>query len=529
MRFIQRTVIRIAALLLATVGCFPDPTAPARVMPVVASLTITPGEPASLALGASLVLQADARDSAGTAIMAPVSWSSSDQSIVALNIPQRTNMKGVIVYALRVGSATITASGGSRSATLQVVVRAPGPVATIAVTSGGSIAVGNTLQITFTQRDSNGVLLTSTVPEFSSSDSTVLRVSATGLATPLAQGTAVVSATNNGKVGSATISVTAGARAFVWTAMVGMVDLGVLPGFVISKALAVSAAGHIAGTVSTAGASLTRAFVRAPGGSSTMRDLGVLAAGGQSGALGVNGAGQVVGYATTADGAKHAVLWSADGAIQDLGTLPGDTHSEARAINDSGQVVGWSERGPNIKPFIWTAADGMRRLPGVQEGRAFAINGAGVVAGQSSGRPFVWSALGGFRSLPLITGDTAGIALAINSLGEAVGMSTGCVSAYYYDDDCTAVEHPMSWPAGGGVGGLGNSAGFGVGSGGPFVRVQGINGSRQMVGLTIDVRALLWDGGGGTSRALGVLPNRIESTAAAINDLGHVVGWSGNP
>lgn len=530
MSFIPRTVLRIAALLLATVGCFSDPTTPVRVVPVIATLAITPGEPASLALGGSLVLLADARDSAGTSIQAPVSWSSSAPSIVALHNAQSTSTQVVRAIARAVGSATITVSGGSRSATLQVVVRAPGPVATIEVTSGRSIALGNTLQITVSQRDSNGVRLASALPVFTSSDSTVLRVSDTGLATPVAQGTAIVSATNNGQVGSVTISVTAGARAFLWTAMAGMVDLGVLPGFAVSKAFAVSAAGHIAGTVTTAGASLTHAFVRAPGVSSTMRDLGALTDGGQSGATGVNRAGQVVGYATTVGGATHAVLWNADGAIQDIGTLPGDTHSEARAINDSGQVVGWSGRGPNIKPFIWTVADGMRRIPGLQEGDAFAINSAGVVAGQSSGRPFVWSALGGFRSLPMITGDSAGSAFAINSLGETVGMSIGCdVPIYYYDDCNDAVEHPLFWPAVGGIIQLRNSAGVGTSSGHLFVRVLGINSSGQMVGISADLRALLRDERGGTSRALGVLPKRIESTAAAINDLGHVVGWSGNP
>ena len=455
---------------------------------------------------------------------APLSWSSSDPSIVALNDRQQPTAQGVSAYARGVGSATLTVISGSKSASVSVVVRAPGPVATITLTPVRSVALGSTLQIIVAQRDSDGVALTTTMPTFLSSDSTILRVSATGLMTALAEGSATVSATNNGKIGSATISVTAGARAFVWTALAGMIDLGVLPGFAVSKATAVSAMGHIAGTMMTADASLSHAFVRAPGVTGAMRDLGALTDGGQSGALGVNGVGQVVGYATTAADVKRAALWSASGDIQDLGTLPGDLESEARAINDAGQVVGWSGRGGNTQSFLWTAAEGMRRIPGTENGGAFAINSTGMVAGQSRDRPFVWSASLGLRSLPMIEDHDTGSAFALNNLGEAVGVSIGCDELTNYYGDCyQPSEYPLLWPATGGFVEL-KTAGFGPG---PGVRVSGINRSGQMAGVGAGGRALLWDAG--SSRDLGVLPNRIQSTATAINDLGQVVGWSGNP
>ena len=233
-----RAVARIIAILLVTAGCFPDSTAPARVVREVASVTITPLQSGSFALGSSIILQADARDSAGASMYASLSWLSSDPSIVVLNRSQQPYARGVSAYAVGVGITTITVSSGSKSASVSVVVRAPGPVATIALTVPRSVALGTTLQITVAQRDSDGVALRSTMPTFLSSDSTVLRVSATGLVTALAEGSATVSATNNEKIGSATISVTAGARAFVWTALAGMIDLGVLPGFAVSKATA---------------------------------------------------------------------------------------------------------------------------------------------------------------------------------------------------------------------------------------------------------------------------------------------------
>ena len=523
-----RTVTCIIGVLIGTAGCLGDVASPTAVVEV-ASVTIVPAELSSLALNQSVTLQAVLRDNNGAVVLtAPLGWTSSDPSIVRIDDPRTKYAKGALAIAQRVGTATITANSGLKEATITITVRAPGPVTTVVLTSAtAAVALGTTSQVTAVLRDSDGVQLEAPVPSFASSDSTVVTVSSSGLAVARAQGTATLSATSNGKIGSMTVTVTAAARAFVWTAATGMMDLGILPGFVTSKAFAVSTAGHVAGSMSTVAESLSHAFLWSPGLTAVMRDLGGLTGTGQSEAFGVNSTGRVVGYATTARGAKHAVLWSPNGAIQDLGTLNGGNESAALAINDLGQVVGWTRSGRQTQPFIWTEAAGMRAMLG--SGVALAINQAGVVAGQTGYRPFLWSASLGAALLPIIKGDYEGSVLAINNLGETVGASIGCSddpNFYYYDDnDCyDAVEHPVYWASMNPPVDLRSAPGVG----GVFARAAGINNSRQVVGMSNGRHAILWSAANGL-RDLGVLPNRRLSVATAINDAGVVVGWSGNP
>ena len=522
-----RAVTCAIGVLFGTAGCLGDVASPVAVVEV-ASVTIAPAELSSLALNQSVILQAVLRDNNGAVVSAaPLGWSSSDPSIVRIDAQRTKYAKGALAIAQRVGTATITANSGLKEATVTITVRAPGPVTTVVLTSAtAAVALGTTSQVTAILRDSDGVQLAAPVPTFASSDSTVVSVSSSGLVIARAQGTATLSAMSNGKIGALTITVTAAARAFLWTAETGMTDLGILPGFVTSKAFAVSTAGHVAGSMSTVAESLSHAFLWSPGLTAAIRDLGGLAGAGQSEAFGVNSTGQVVGYATTAGGAKHAVLWSPNGAIQDLGTLYGGNESVALAINDLGQVVGWTRRGLQTQPFIWTETAGMRAIMG--SGVAFAINQAGVAAGQSGDRPFVWSASSGAALLPIIKGDNEGSVLAINNAGETVGASIGCSddpNSYYFDDDCySAVEHPVFWASVNALVDLRNAPGVG----GVFARAAGINNSRQVVGMSNRRRAILWSAANGL-RDLGVLPNRSLSAATAINDAGRVVGWSGNP
>jgi probable HAF family extracellular repeat protein len=287
--------------------------------------------------------------------------------------------------------------------------------------------------------------------------------------------------------------------------------------------------------MSTVADSLTHAFVRAPGLSGAIRDLAGLDVNGRSTAFGVNSSGIVVGSATTADGARHAVSWSSGGTIQDLGMLAGDVESEARAINDAGQVVGWSRNRLGVpRGFIWTATTGMRPLDAVaQIGPAFAINQAGVVAGQDGHSPYLWSVASGYRRLAVLPGDAGGNVVAISNAGEMVGTSSGCADADYYDDcdwqpngcgvlssrDCApTTDHPVLW--------VGSNPPVDLRSTGFFSSVAGINASRQVIGDDGIGRAVLWSAAG--ARYIGTLPNRTESRAAAINDSGLVVGWSAN-
>jgi len=490
--------------------------------PEVATVSITPVEIPSLALGQLVVLQAQPRDANGVALSnRPVIWNASDPAVVRLQLGAGSNT--LYVVALRAGTTTLTAKSGTTTANVTIVVHAPGPVTTIAILSESEVVLGKTVQLRVVQRDSEDVVLSAPIPTFSSSDSTIARVSATGLVTAVAQGTATVTASSEGKSASRKLTVIASEHAFIWTAATGMIDLGTLPGFVSSRAVAVSSAGHVAGSLSGIGDSLTHAFVRSPEASAELRDLGGLPGGRSSQAFGVNSAGQVVGYATTATGAPHAVLWRPNGAIVDLGAPLGG-ESVALGISNAGQVVGWTGTGTLIQPFIWTETSGMQIIAGIRSGIAFAINNSGVVAGESNGRPISWNAGSSASVLNLLRDDVAGRARAISDAGEMVGSSSGCEYAYYYyDEDCDAVDHPVMWTSNNVPTDLRRTA-----SATTIAYAVGINSAHQLVGSNDSRHAILWSASSGL-RDLGVLPGRLWSAATAINDAGVVVGSSSNP
>ena len=85
---------------------------------------------------------------------------------------------------------------------------APAPVATVSVTpSSGSVGIGDGFQLTATAFDSSGNVLTGRSFGWASSNSSVATVSANGIVTGLALGSATISATSEGRIGSSAITV----------------------------------------------------------------------------------------------------------------------------------------------------------------------------------------------------------------------------------------------------------------------------------------------------------------------------------
>ncbi len=101
--------------------------------PVVSSVTLTPGSATSVVTGSALALAAVPRDSAGVDLggCAPVSWSSSNPSAATVS-------SGGVVVAVATGSATITATSGTRSATVPITVSPPYALALTAAPAGGT-------------------------------------------------------------------------------------------------------------------------------------------------------------------------------------------------------------------------------------------------------------------------------------------------------------------------------------------------------------------------------------------------------
>ena len=85
----------------------------------------------------------------------------------------------------------------------------PAPVATVSVSPAtANVLIGATVQLTATPKDANGTPLSGRVVTWASDNQAVATVSATGLVTAQAVGTATITATSEGKSGTAAITVT---------------------------------------------------------------------------------------------------------------------------------------------------------------------------------------------------------------------------------------------------------------------------------------------------------------------------------
>ncbi|OFX15666.1 MAG: hypothetical protein A2Z18_10935 [Armatimonadetes bacterium RBG_16_58_9] len=242
-----------------------------------------------------------------------------------------------------------------------------------------------------------------------------------------------------------------------------------------------------------------------------IRDLGTLGGTGSS-ALGINDLGQVVGYAYTAnDSEPHRFLWDAIDGMQDMG------RGSARGINNEGEIIEWS--------CVWDSAGikiELGTLPGyTYQTCANAINNNAQVVGlcsKSGGglHAFIWDRVNGMQDLSLIMGlgGVDAVATDINDMGQVVGYARFPGSSDY---------HAFLWDRTSGVQDLGTL--------GLYSYATGINRNGEVVGYTyvrigtgfVD-RAFVWDDVNGM-RDLGTLGGNWGH-ASAINDSGHVVGFS---
>jgi len=185
----------------------------------VASVTVTPAT-GSIAPGQMWQLTATPKDANGTALTGRVvTWVSSATAIATVSVSG-------LVTGVAAGSTTITATSEGQSGTAAVTVSVV-PVATVTVTPGtASIPLGQTWQLTATPKDANGTTLTGRVITWASNATGVATVSALGLVTSVAVGSATITATSEGVNGSAVVTVTVPAPGGVvfqsnWTAGLG--------------------------------------------------------------------------------------------------------------------------------------------------------------------------------------------------------------------------------------------------------------------------------------------------------------------
>jgi probable HAF family extracellular repeat protein len=281
-------------------------------------------------------------------------------------------------------------------------------------------------------------------------------------------------------------------------------------------------------------------------------DLGVLPGGGFSEALNVNDRGQIVGWGGTATGEMHAILWE-NGQPIDLGTL-GGAMSRAWGINNRGQIVGESETATgDFHAFLWE--DGQlidlaeagpfnrafsinhrtevvghfqfdavlwRRgtLTDLGIGAALAINDRGVIAGADNvGGEFHAALLkrGEVIDLGTLPGDSSSAGRSVNNreqvVGESQGEATGTRAFLWHKGEFSELTGLI--PIGANFARDINNHGLAVG--------ESMSNPNAIGGAP---RGVLWIHGGAPIN-LGALEGDGVSSAAAINDRGLIVGFSG--
>ena len=131
-----------------------------------------------------------------------IEWESSDEAVATVS-------ESGLATAVAEGSATITATVGSKSATATLTVPGPKELTAVQVTPAtATVGVGTTQDFTATANYSDGssedVTATAT---WSSSDTAVATVDTSGVASGVAAGTATISAEYEGETGSSVLTV----------------------------------------------------------------------------------------------------------------------------------------------------------------------------------------------------------------------------------------------------------------------------------------------------------------------------------
>ena len=175
----------------ATITVAPDPVAAVEINPSTASILV----------GGTTQLTAIARNVSGQALSGrPVFWTSSSPTLASVSSTG-------VVTGIAPGNAVIIASIEGKQASATVTVRAA-PVATVQITpSPASTIVGQTVTLTATTLDALGNTLTGRIVGWTSSNTAVATVNASGVVTGVSSGTATITASSEGVSGTAPLTV----------------------------------------------------------------------------------------------------------------------------------------------------------------------------------------------------------------------------------------------------------------------------------------------------------------------------------
>jgi uncharacterized protein YjdB len=153
-------------------------------------------------LGRTIQLAVATLDSSGNVLTGrPVAWTSSNPAIASVS-------QTGLVTSLAVGTAVISARSEGVTGTSEfnsILV----PVASVNLSPASpTVQEGRSLQLTASPYDSAGALMSGRIARFSSSAPTVAVVSASGIVTGIAEGSAIITAAIDGVNGTTTVGVT---------------------------------------------------------------------------------------------------------------------------------------------------------------------------------------------------------------------------------------------------------------------------------------------------------------------------------
>ena len=203
--------------------------------------------------------------------------------------------------------------------------------------------------------------------------------------------------------------------------------------------------------------------------------------------------------------------------VTDLGTFGSVQSAQALDINDAGQVVGIAGN----RAFLWKNGTGtdLGALGTGLAGTAFGLNEAGQVVGHaalttppSGAHAVLWSNGAKTDLTPDLPPNQAAAGTGINEAGQVVGNIHYSTAFFWQNGVRTTLGH---------LGGGGTSAS----DINDYAVVVGASYTNELTTLGFMQHPFMWQDGKMVD--LGLLPGDEDGGAAAINNLGQIVGASG--
>src|SRR5207249_4539476 len=166
----------------------------------VASVTVSPTAP-NMYAGGTVQLTATLKDASGNVLSGrALTWTTGNGAVGTVSASG-------LVTGVAVGAVTITATSEGQAGTAAVTVSTV-PVASVVVNPAtATVVVGATTQLSAVTKDAAGSVLSGRVISWTSSNTAIATVSAAGLVMGVAAGSATITATSEGKSGTASVTV----------------------------------------------------------------------------------------------------------------------------------------------------------------------------------------------------------------------------------------------------------------------------------------------------------------------------------